>query len=371
MFENRKGAVAFEVHHVGGSRATLDRPSLEDATSSPQRELVRILIANGLYPKEAEAMVDTWSDSWFEEGARLLYIVPRQAVDEIVPLTIAPAPSDVARVFVGRMELVTPVTRREVRQALATGDRDTLAKYGRFLQPIGERVVQDASPIDRPLLGERLAGRHGGVDDSEIFLPVAGRLTPPVVSRSNKAGGAIAGNPRSAGRSSPASSPTDGYRADGSFAVARCSTASRRRHSGPAGLRLHGSFRIAINSSLWVRPRNGRRPVTASAAITPSAKMSLRSSMCPAVSCSGAIYPAVPITTPGWVRPAGSWSSSVVSFASPKSSTFTTPAPAVGVVTRTLSGLRSRCTIPCACAAATAEQICSNHSAIVCGSRRP
>ena len=58
--------------------------------STPQRELVRILVANGLYPKEADAMVDTWSDSWFEEGARLLYIVPRQAVDEIVPLTIAP-----------------------------------------------------------------------------------------------------------------------------------------------------------------------------------------------------------------------------------------------------------------------------------------
>ena len=102
-------------------------------------------------------MVDTWSDSWFEEGARLLYIVPRQAVDEIVPLTIAPAPSDVARVFVGRMELVTPVTRREVRQALASGDRDTLARYGRFLQPIGERVVQDASPTDSALLNKRLA----------------------------------------------------------------------------------------------------------------------------------------------------------------------------------------------------------------------
>ena len=73
-----------------------------------------------------------------------------------MPLTIAPAPSDAARVFVGRMELVTPVTRREVRMALATGDRATLAKYGRFLQPIGERVVQDASPIDRPFLTERL-----------------------------------------------------------------------------------------------------------------------------------------------------------------------------------------------------------------------
>jgi hypothetical protein len=156
LFENRRGAMAYNVKHVSGARVTLDRPALEDASSGPQRELVRILVANGLYQKEAEAMVDTWSDSWFEEGARLLYIAPRAAVDSIVPLTITPTPSAVARVFVGRMELVSPVTRRDVRMALATNDRATLDKYGRFLQPIGDRVLADVSPIDRALLGERL-----------------------------------------------------------------------------------------------------------------------------------------------------------------------------------------------------------------------
>ena len=156
LFENRRGAMAYDVRRLSGSRATLDRPALDDAGVTPERELVRILVAHGLYQKEAQAMVDTWSDSWFEEGARLLYIAPRAAVDALVPLTISPTPIGVERVFVGRMELVTPVTRNDVRLALATNDRQMLDKYGRFLQPIGERVVAEASPSDRDLLADRL-----------------------------------------------------------------------------------------------------------------------------------------------------------------------------------------------------------------------
>jgi hypothetical protein len=33
-------------------------------------------MAQGLFPKEAHAMVDTWRDSWFEEGTRAFYILP-------------------------------------------------------------------------------------------------------------------------------------------------------------------------------------------------------------------------------------------------------------------------------------------------------
>jgi hypothetical protein len=156
LFENRRGAMAYNVHSLSSRRATLDRPVLDDVTVTPQRDLVRILVAHGLYPKEAEAMVDTWSDSWFEEGARLLYIAPRDIVDRILPLAITPAAIDVARVFVGRMELVTPVTRRDVRLALATNDRQMLQIYGRFLAPIGARVLAEVSPVDRALLADRL-----------------------------------------------------------------------------------------------------------------------------------------------------------------------------------------------------------------------
>jgi hypothetical protein len=100
-----------------------------------------MLIAQGLYQDEAQAMFETWRGSWFEEGSRLLYIVPRQFVDEVLPLTINPAPAQTVRVFIGRLELVTPATQRAVEQALATHDRATLARYNRFLVPIIESML--------------------------------------------------------------------------------------------------------------------------------------------------------------------------------------------------------------------------------------
>jgi hypothetical protein len=140
LFENRRGAMAFTLHHLTGSTARLPRPDMDDAMAAPLPELARILVANGLYEAEAQAMVNTWKDSWFEEGARLLYIVPRADVDTILPLTISPAPTAIARAFVGRMELVTPATLRDVTAAIRSGDKAVLATYGRFLQPIAERA---------------------------------------------------------------------------------------------------------------------------------------------------------------------------------------------------------------------------------------
>lgn len=145
LFENRRGTSAFSARHLAGSSGRLARPDLDDESGPPLAELKRILVANGLFEKEAQAMVETWKDSWFEEGARLLYVVPRAEVDAILPLTIAPAPSEVARVFVGRIELMTPATLRDVRAAIASNDRAVLARYGRFLQPIAERAGLGAS----------------------------------------------------------------------------------------------------------------------------------------------------------------------------------------------------------------------------------
>jgi hypothetical protein len=100
-----------------------------------------MLIAQGLYQDEAQAMFETWRDSWFEEGSRLLYIVPRQFVDSVLPLSINPAPAQTVRAFVGRLELVTPATQRTVELALATHDQPTLSRYGRFLVPILENLI--------------------------------------------------------------------------------------------------------------------------------------------------------------------------------------------------------------------------------------
>jgi len=65
-------------------------------------------LKQGLYPKEAAAMIKTWNDSWFEEGLRLFYFVPRAAADAILPITLDPKPEELVRVFVGRAEILTP-----------------------------------------------------------------------------------------------------------------------------------------------------------------------------------------------------------------------------------------------------------------------
>src|SRR5258708_13335725 len=102
-------------------------------------------------------MLESGKDSWFEEGSRLIYIVPRTFVDKILPLTIEPAPAKIERVFVGRIELLTPVTQKAIETAAAAHDQATLAKYARFLAPMIEAILRKSpeSPQARDL-GETL-----------------------------------------------------------------------------------------------------------------------------------------------------------------------------------------------------------------------
>lgn len=108
-----------------------------------------MFVAQGLYADEAQAMVETWRDSWFEEGSRLIYILPEKFVNGILPLSIHPAPAQIARVFVGRLELVTPATEQAVEAAFAARDKVTLEKYGRFLEPILQTMMAKESDRSR------------------------------------------------------------------------------------------------------------------------------------------------------------------------------------------------------------------------------
>jgi hypothetical protein len=150
LFDNRGGSVRYEARKVSGSDTVIDKGSLEARSqASLHQHLERVLIAHGLYPKEARAMIATWRDTWFEEGARLFYIAPPQAVDEVLPLEVTPRPAQTVRVFVGRIELMTPATLADVKNALLQNDRRALAKHGRFLEPFMDRVFADGSPADR------------------------------------------------------------------------------------------------------------------------------------------------------------------------------------------------------------------------------
>ena len=72
----------------------------------------------------------------------MFYLFPRAAIDRVLPLTIRPVPQDVQRVFVGRVELLSPESKDEIVTAAARHDRATLRKYGRFLQPFCDMVGQ-------------------------------------------------------------------------------------------------------------------------------------------------------------------------------------------------------------------------------------
>jgi hypothetical protein len=114
----------------------LDPPVLTGSVDALYGDLEEILVGQGLYRDEAHAMVETWKDSWFEEGSRLIYIVPRGFIDNVLPLTLKPEPGQIVRVFVGRLEIITSTTTRAVKTAVARNDEATLNKYGRFREAI-------------------------------------------------------------------------------------------------------------------------------------------------------------------------------------------------------------------------------------------
>jgi hypothetical protein len=70
--------------------------------------------------------------------------VPLSFVNGVLPLTIHPAPAEIARVFVGRLELITPATERAVETALAAHNPRTIEKYGRFLEPILDELKRES-----------------------------------------------------------------------------------------------------------------------------------------------------------------------------------------------------------------------------------
>ena len=146
LFTNQNGRIGYSVARGIAGEQMLEMPAAGASDAALRQDLEQLLIAEGLFAREAQAMVETWRDSWFEEGTRLFYVVPQASVDAVLPLQIKPQPTQVARVFVGRLELITPAMIDRVRQAIVSGDAAALAKHGRFLDPIVNRLIT----IDRP-----------------------------------------------------------------------------------------------------------------------------------------------------------------------------------------------------------------------------
>jgi len=150
LFESRNGHVGYSIQNLGKRRATFARPLVAGDVSALKSELESILVRHGLYPREATAMVATWGDSWFEEGTRLFYVLPRALADRALPLTVLPRPRETARVLVARLELIAREDEDRVRAeldavpdatALTSPEREELrVRLGRFGEPTLRRL---------------------------------------------------------------------------------------------------------------------------------------------------------------------------------------------------------------------------------------
>jgi hypothetical protein len=137
-------------------RNTQPFEALDDVRPRAMQDMAAALVKQGLYEKEAQAMVNTWQDQWYaEEGTRVLYLLPRAWTDRTLQLNVSPRPDSVVRVMVGRAELITPSVERELRKQILTfrtGDPKVRAqavadvramRLGRSLSPAMIKITRD------------------------------------------------------------------------------------------------------------------------------------------------------------------------------------------------------------------------------------
>jgi hypothetical protein len=136
-----------------GAQLTHATPAIDSSMTSflaaARQGLHGALVGTGLYTDEAQAMVDTWTRSWFQNvGLRVLYVAPRTWTEKWLPTKITPAPAELTRTLVGRVELLTVAEEQQLVsdiQAAASPDAISLASLGRFAEPRLARALEQLS----------------------------------------------------------------------------------------------------------------------------------------------------------------------------------------------------------------------------------
>lgn len=171
--ENGRGAYAYTPAIASRSPLHQSLPTMHAAlpldtfADKIADDMAERLVESGLYPKEARAMVNTWRGSYFNtDGVRVLFVLPRSWTDQFIPMQIKPAPAQLVRVMVGRVELLDP--SRERRAEIAIGDLssrdsgvrerafDTLQREGRYVEPIVRRTLRATTDEHVRALSQRL-----------------------------------------------------------------------------------------------------------------------------------------------------------------------------------------------------------------------
>jgi hypothetical protein len=144
-------------------------PGDYDRTAAPlKRSLHEALVKQGLFPDEADALLNTWEQSYFKNpGERVFFMVPQKWTDNMLPLNLS-VPAEVTRVMVGRVELVTPAERAVVEKLMKVPEAD--AKQLKAVTQAMTRLQNDPA---KAAAYDALAGGRGRLEDLGVPVPEA------------------------------------------------------------------------------------------------------------------------------------------------------------------------------------------------------
>ena len=171
--EKGRGAYAYAPVLDVDRPLDLPMPSMDNARPLDEfaggisNDVARRLVASGLYEAEARAMVNTWKGSYFRtDGTRVLFVLPQSWTERFIPMRVTPAPTELVRVMVGRVELLDPAREQRAEAAirrLSSADAavreqafETLRAEGRYVEPIVRRTLRTTTDERVRVLGRRL-----------------------------------------------------------------------------------------------------------------------------------------------------------------------------------------------------------------------
>ena len=131
---------------AGGQSAPIPTELKDISIDELRKQMTKHLVAAGLYDKEAVAMVNTWNDSWFQEqGQRCFYLVPQDLTNTVIPLRIEPAPDQMCRVMVGRLEIMSPTEEKRLMEVVQASATERARQYA-------ERAkTESPEPVNPPI----------------------------------------------------------------------------------------------------------------------------------------------------------------------------------------------------------------------------
>lgn len=119
---------------LGDTAASFDKEPGE-GMAMLREEMLESLVKTGLFRDEAEAMLNTWKESYFEtSGLRVFFTLPQSWTDEVLPLQVSGYDrTETVRAMIGRIELIS-AKQRDLIDTIAKGPASNRGWYSEALK---------------------------------------------------------------------------------------------------------------------------------------------------------------------------------------------------------------------------------------------